>query len=398
MTRASSQTADGLRTVVLSSIDQVPAENWDRVASRQGLFWTHRFFRALESSGVENASYHYVLVYDAESLVGTAVLSSFVVSLDLLLPRAVQKGCQLVRKLLPGFMRIKVLFCGVPISFGKHTIACAGKDYAASVVTRVASVMNDLAVRESIRYLCFKEFAQRDLTLCAPLEGLGYFRANSVPRVLLPIRWTSYQDYLRSMRHGYRRAILSSLQALGQKWRVWPPDEAPVAEDVYLRLDDGQRCSAGHFHELYVQVMSRTVVKLETLNARFFERLFAEMRNDVKLLLLEKGDRLLGAAVLANYQGTLTFLFVGFDYERRDEYAVYLNLLNGIVRYGIESGWGVIDLGQTSYWLKQRIGGQTEPMHFCLKCRSRWFHSLLKASRRFLFPQTSIPSLRVFRD
>jgi len=398
MTELDSAATDSLRAVVISSIDQVSPEEWDRVGSRHGLFWTHRFFRTLEVSGVENATYHYVLMYDDDRLVGTAVLSSFVVSLDLLLPLVVQKSCRVVRRILPRFLRIRVLFCGVPISIGKHTIAFAEPEFAHIVVAKVAELMNEIAAREGIRYLCFKEFAERDVALCVPLERLGFFRANSVPRVFLPIRWTSYDAYLRDMRHGYRRPILSSLKKLGPKWRIWSDEEAPRSEGVCLRLDIGRVCSPTGFHELYLQVMNHTVVKLETLNAKFFEMLFEHMREDLNLLLLEHDGRILGAAILTKYHGTLTFLFVGFDYVHRDEHAVYLNLLNGIVRHAIETGCRLLDLGQTSYWLKQRLGGQTEPMYFHFRCRSRLLHTLLKVSRGILFPPTALPRLRVFRD
>jgi len=398
MTELDSTTTNDLRAVVASSINEIAPEEWDRVGARQGLFWTHRFFRTLEASGVEKATYHYVLVYKDDRLVGTAVLSSFVVSLDLFLPLAVQTFCRVVRKILPRFLRIRVLFCGVPISIGKHTIACAEPEFADSVVAQVAAIMNEIAAHEGIRYLCFKEFAERDVTLCAPLERLGFFRAHSVPRVLLPIRWSSYDAYLRDMRHGYRRPIVSSLKKLGQKWRIWSDEEVPPSEGVFLRLDNGRVCSPTQFHDLYLQVMNHTVVRLETLNGRFFELLFERMREDLNLLLLEHEGRTLGAAILTNYQGTLTFLFVGFDYVHRDEHAVYLNLLNGIVRRAIESECRLLDLGQTSYWLKQRLGGQTEPMYFYLRCRSRLLHPLLRTCRSILFPPTVLPQLRVFRD
>jgi predicted N-acyltransferase len=398
MTKSDSGVTDNLRAVVVSSINQVSPEEWDRVGSSHGLFWTHRFFRALEDSGVENATYHYVLIYDDSRLMGTAVLSSFVVSLDLLLSPAVQKFCRVVRNILPRFLRIRVLFCGVPISIGKHTVALAEPEYAHIVVAKVAEMMNEIATREGIRYLCFKEFAERDIASCAPLERHGFFRAHSVPRVFFPIRWTSYDAYLRDMRYGYRRPVLSSLKKLGQKWRIRSVTEGSRSEGVCLRLDNGRLCSPIHFHSLYLQVMDHTVVKLETLNARFFELLFEQMNDDMDVLVLEHEEEILGAAILTKYQGTLTFMFVGFDYAHRDEHAVYLNLLNGIVRHAVETGCNLLDLGQTSYWLKQRLGGQTESMYFYFRCRSRLLHTLLQVSRRVLFPPTRLPKLKVFRD
>jgi hypothetical protein len=113
-----------LQIEVVRTIHDIEPDVWDSVGARQGLYWTHRFFSCVESSSIADATaYWYLLFYNEKQLVATAVLSRFVVALDLLLPPGVRRISDAVRRFRPSFLRLPMLFCGVPVSIGKHTLA-----------------------------------------------------------------------------------------------------------------------------------------------------------------------------------------------------------------------------------------------------------------------------------
>jgi predicted N-acyltransferase len=145
-------------------------------------------------------------------------------------------------------------------------------------------------------------------------------------------------------------------------------------------------------------VMERAEVKLETLNQPFFENLYANMKDDIKVLAMVKSKEVLGAAILTISEKTMTFLLVGLDYSRRDQYEVYFNLVYGIISLAIERGSTRLDLGQTSYWLKQRIGGVCIPEYVYIKA-NRWYaHYGLKTLRSVIFPEMTLLNPRAFRE
>lgn len=386
-----------LHVVVKRSIEEIPEAEWDNVGAAHGLFWTHRFFRTVEQANIENARSYYVLAYAGDRLVGSAVLSSFVVSLDLLMPRLVQRICAAMRTLWPGFMRIRALFCGVPVSIGKHALASVDDVHPREIIPHVVACMEEIAQSEGIRYLCFKEFAESELADYQSISSYGFFRARSIPRIHLPIRWTSYEAYLSDMRSSYRRQILGSMKRFRETSRG-KDEKGQEITSPHLVIDSGRFCPPEVMYQLYMQVMEHTVVKLEVLNRQFFHTLYAHLQDDVKLLVVEKDATPLAAALLSNYRGTLTFLFVGLDYAHRDEHCIYLNLLNFIVQYAIEQRCSLVDLGQTSYWLKQRLGGEAEPMYFFLRAESRPLHRMLELLGGLLFPPTRLPNPRVFHS
>jgi predicted N-acyltransferase len=151
------------------------------------------------------------------------------------------------------------------------------------------------------------------------------------------------------------------------------------------------------FHDLYAEVMTHVKIKLETLNLLFFHNLVNEMDNDIVLLCLEDKNKIQGAALLGLNGSHLNFLLVGFDYLSRDKYHTYFNLLNGIIAYGIENGFKTIDLGQTTEFIKQRLGATSEPVYFYIRSLSKPHQLFIDKFRKFLFPKTILPHYRVFK-
>jgi predicted N-acyltransferase len=390
-----------LQIEVVRTIHDIEPDVWDSVGARQGLYWTHRFFSCVESSSIADATaYWYLLFYNEKQLVATAVLSRFVVALDLLLPPGVRRISDAVRRFRPSFLRLPMLFCGVPVSIGKHTLAISRSTNRETVVRELNRTMERIARDEGIGYLCFKEFVDRDLPALQILEQYGYMKARSIPRVKLEIRWPTFDEYLASMRHGYRRQVRQSLKTMGLTPAELSNPGGIGRKTHYPRMiiTKLNRDNARRAHELYLQVMQRATTKLETLPRDFFEALARNMDNDLVLLGIEHNSEMLATAILGINGAELNFLLAGLDYSHRDQFQTYFNLLNGIIAFGIEKGFKTIDLGQTTYDIKQRLGGRAEPVHFYLRALSSPRNRLLRLLNRLLFPETKLPVRRVFHD
>ncbi len=388
-----------LNVRVYRSINEIEASLWDSVCAAFGLSATHRFIRALEDSQVADAQYWYLLVSSEEELVGAAVITGFRVSLDLLNPQ-LHKVTAFARKVWPRFLTLPILFCGTPISIGRHCLCSKCATWDAAVVDSVVDFMEQVAASENMTALCAKEFPAGDRHKFARLEQRGFFAAPSLPRIRLRLRWSNYADYLAEMRAGYRRQVVSSLRKA--HWDRLQPEFGDSSrhqrQGLYLDVGRPSPEQAPFFAALYAQTMSRAESRLETLNEMFFSRLFDTCSADLDLLTLRNSGVVLGAALLNCHDRTLHFLLVGVDYSTRDEYDTYFNLLNGIVALAIARNCDHVDFGQTSYHVKGRLGGIPEDVIIYLKARSRSLHVLLRACRPLLFPTAGLQRLRVFRE
>ena len=394
--------AGAVRLEVHRSIHRVDPAAWDALAGPADIFHAHRFLCALEDGAVENAVYWYVLAWRDGQCVGTAVLSAFSISLDLFIGQ--DAWVRAAKRLWPKLFRVRLLFCGTPVSIGHRNLVAARTpaDYAA-IVPEVAALMRAICRTEKIRFSVFKEFFTADADALEPfLTRAGYFRAFSIPYVKLALHWPSFPGYLAAMRSGFRRQVLASLKKLGRvRTPVFVEDyfEEPFTENAPVwTIVPPEHCVPDEFFRRYESVMSRATVKLETLNAAFFREFYRHMGGDMKLLGLVYRGELLAVALLVAHGDELTFVWTGKLEARDDAHDNYFNLLTGMVAYAIAGGYRVLNLGQTAYYTKQRLGGEAEPLYIFFRAHQPWRHALLRALNAVIFPDMRLKALRVFGD
>jgi len=366
-----------------ADLGEVDPHEWDSILAPDDLQATHRFARVCRDSRIEDAEFRHVLVRQHGRLAAVASLTRLTVSIDLLSPGPLRRIAGAVRRLAPGFLRVPVIFCGLPVSFGASSLRFApGLDVAAALRC-VARAMEEFAEASGATLLCFKEFTDDESLRLTGLKTLGYFAARSLPGCSLRVPWSDFDAYLGAMRAGYRRQARASLAARGS---------GPL---VLERLDEyGPECA--RIHALYDQVLDRAEYRLERLPLAFFERLAAEMGGESRALLLKHEGRLEAAAVLLHSGRTLTFLLAGLDYAHHREHLAYPNLVTEVIAEAIRTGATRIELGQTSYALKTRLGGVPEPRWIHLKHRGGRRNDLLRTVAPALFPQTLVAERHVF--
>jgi len=375
-----------------SSIHEIPEKLWDSLLEDSHPYHAHRLIRAVEDARVEDSRFWFLLFCDGDRLVASAVLSAFTVSLDIFLGKSLQKLAALARRWFPRFLRIDILFCGLPASFGQSNLLLAHDAPTRLVIELLVREMERISREAGLRFFCIKEFKTRELPQVGDLEQLGFFRGHSIPYMTLDIRWTSFNDYLASLRHSYRRHIRRSLAKMG----LTRP-EFHESNEPHLVLGGPEVMSPARFSQLYRNVMARAETKLEMLNEAFFERLWIELGSDLQILAAVDRGEVLGAALFLKTGTTLNFMLAGLPATPQTPRDVYFNLLYAIVDQAIRQGCRRLNLGQTAYWGKQQIGGEAEEEFLFFKAANRSLHALLRALRRILFPRLRLQSPRIFK-
>jgi len=365
-------------------IGEVDAAEWDSIVPPDELQMRHAFVRACEEAEVEQAEYRHLLVYRSGVLVGIASLFTMRVRLELLCPSFLRSVILAGRRIHPGFLRPRLLFCGLPVSAGRPCLAFRAPTDAPYVLAQVSAFMEHAAAELDAALLCFKEFRPAEAALVDVLRQHGYFRAFSLMSFGMTLPWQSFGHYLAAMRAGYRRqtnATLRSSRVAGLRCRVAP----------------GTGTDWDRFFPLYDQVMDRAQFQLERLNQRFFESLARHLPGAIRTITIEQGDEPLAVAVVLETPRLTTFFMTGIDYRRNGAVAAYPRLVTEVVAEAIRAGTGALELGQTSPALKSRLGGLPEPRYLYFRYRSRWAHALFRLTAPVLFPENSALARRVFR-
>jgi predicted N-acyltransferase len=252
------------------------------------------------------------------------------------------------------------------------------------VLARVDAVARELAAACGAKVICCKEFAVPEMPALRPLAELGYVETASLPSCHLPLPWPSWQGYQDAMRAGYRRQLRATLRMRSE-------------HGIEIRLLTDWGAEIDRVFPLYEQVIDRAEYRLERLNRPFFERLAANLPESAALLVESGAGALLAAAILVRGPHQTTFLIAGIDYTCALRSVAYMNLVAAVIEQSIQWGAERLELGQTSWHLKMRLGAETTERRLYFRHVSPAWHRMLAVSLPFLFPDRRFPPRHVFR-
>jgi len=146
-------------------------------------------------------------------------------------------------------------------------------------------------------------------------------------------------------------------------------------------------------YQLYENVFENSQVKLEKLNRQFFQKM------PLPSLIIQASYRQerLGFVQLVQNGQELIFLFTGFNYQLNNKFAIYLNLLLEIVRYGINNKFKVIDFGQTAEESKLKLGCKLKPKNMYISHSNFFLNKLINKYSHLLSYQTPNHNFKVFK-
>jgi len=369
---------------ILPRIADLPPADWQRLVARDDRLAEHAFVRVCQESRIEDSELRFLAVEEERQLIGTAAFFRMSVSLDLLADSGFQVMVSRLRSRWPGFLRVPVAFCGLPVSFGTSMIRWDRPDSANCVIRAARDTLIRLGDDCRTPLLCIKECSDAEAVHLDLLQADGWLKVPSLPACRLDIRWRSVADYVSSMRAGYRRQWL----ATDEQARRAGVTVTEVRRDI-----DPDR-----LHRLYLNVMCHASHRLEVLPQAFFVRLLHEYPGDIRVWQARVGSAIPGMVMVLMSPSRWIFLLVGLEEPLSRKAGAYGALVQRIVAEAIAAGAGSLELGQTSYELKSRLGGRTMPRWIYLRARTRGLQQLLGVAAPHLFPVPLVPERRVFHS
>lgn len=197
------------------------------------------------------------------------------------------------------------------------------------------------------------------------------------PQVSLRLRWKSFEDYLASQRSAYRHRLQKALKK-GREQRFRFLQDNREFEEVY--------------HSFYLRLNETSRIRVEKLDFSWF-------RSDLgRILICEHDGKPQGFAQAIENGKELVWAFVGHCQEDNAARDIYLNLILRLIRYGIENGFEIFEMGQTAEDAKLRLGGTYTPLNALVRHSSPLMHLGCRLSMPFLVCKPVPDKFRVFRD
>lgn len=200
-------------------------------------------------------------------------------------------------------------------------------------------LISDLKKTNKFCMYLFLNLKQEHINLLSNQKvGISYTLSSCVFKNINPLtnnKFASFEEYITTLRSQYRRRLNQALNR---------------GKDLIITKINNSDFD-GNLYNLYLNVLKHNEkYKLETLPINFFKN------SQCEIYTFKKDNKNLAFVMLNHTNKQTNFIFGGLDYNFRDCYDLYYNMLIFVLKQGIEKGSNSINFGQTAEDTKCRLG------------------------------------------
>jgi predicted N-acyltransferase len=362
------------------SIRGVDWDDWNRLRDpKLDPYMDPRYILAVENSMAKDSQFRHVLFYDAAgNPVASACLCAFSIDGAMLAEGRARTVANVINRMAPWLLRLPLMLCGLPVSTGSSHLRFALGANRSVILQGLDQILGDFAKSTRCRCIVFKEFEDEQSRELAPLESLGYRKADSLPMNCTPVGFDSFHDYLSRVKSSRRRTIRQSREKfLASGMKVvnllgGEGAEALFTDDVY---------------QLYGAVLDRAAVRFERLPAEFFREIARQLPENSLFTYIYDRDRIAAFAVTLLCEEFCDQMFIGLDYGLNARCDLYFNLFFETLDPVFARRPSRVFVGQTSDDFKhQKLSAFQLPLSLYVKGCNRLADTLLAKCFDLFFP------------
>ena len=185
----------------------------------------------------------------------------------------------------------------------------------------------------------------------------------------------SFENYLTKLRSSYRRRVKTALEK-GVNLKVLRIDNVDFNNGVY---------------DLYLQVLKHSQFPLETLPITFFQL------SDCNIDFFYNENKPVAFVMYYTNNRFMSFVLGGMNYNFRDAFDLYYNMLLHMLKIGIDNKVNIIDFGQTAENTKCRLGCDTEERYMAAFSGNKFITKLFGCFAPLLEYNQEIDKNNVFK-
>lgn len=332
------------------SIRAIPASMWDAVASGGSVFLSHGYLSVLEIAMRDAMDFRYALFRDAERrLVGVAAfqLAEFEDNGSKQSEAACKLG--LFKARVRRELKLRALVSGNVFHCGDHGA------YFMDGIPRVerlkaldhamTQMMTDARLKSKVAVRVFKEHWPGDEEGARALQARGYHALATDLNMMLEVdpRWRTFAGYQEALTAKSRTRLRSILQR-SSALRAHELD----AEAIMANADRMQH--------LLDAVLEQSPYIFGRLKVTAYAGWKEHFGDDMVVRGYSMNGDLVGFSAAFINGDCLDAQFVGIDYTRNRQHAIYLRMLVDLLELSIMRGMRRVNFGRTSEQAKSGLG------------------------------------------
>ncbi|WP_138432357.1 peptidogalycan biosysnthesis protein [Winogradskyella algicola] len=348
-----------LNSEIFKTVDSIPKSYWDSLDCTNNIYYSPEFLKAFEIANTD-IDFNYIFILKEGKAVAFANTQIVTIGIE-----TITKNIAMSRKLrnivnnLFCNNHIKVLFCGNVFLSGEYGTFLKDGEPKVKTFKAIAKAVKKLYRCKRLSTIFIKDFEDESLYITDHLKTFDYTSMHVEPNMIIYLdsAWNSFEDYTSVLKSKYR-VKANRADAKSELLEV----KNFSKEDIEFYKDELQ--------SLYQNTIDNADFNAQILNLNTY----TQLKNTYKESFIVKGyfldGKLVGFLSAMQNGDHLDAHFIGIDYSKNKEYAIYPRILNDYVRLGIETKSSQINLGRTASEIKSTLGAQ--PKTLTCYCRHKY--------------------------
>ena len=348
-----------MKSKIFKSISEIPESYWKDLDCCTDIYYSPEFLSAFELAN-KDIDFNYIVILKGNTAVAFA--NTQIVKIGI---KTITKNIKMyawLRSIIDKVLcnsHIRVLFCGNVFLSGEYgTFLKKGEDKIETFRAIAKGLKKLIKATRRLQTIFVKDFEDESLYITDYLESFDYasMQVESNMIIYLKPQWTSFDNYKN---------------ALKSKYRVKANRADAKSEDLDAKLFSVAdiKTFKSQLQALYQNTIDNADFNAQVLNLDtyvFLKKVYKE-KFFVKGYFLN--GELVGFLSAMHNQNHLDAHFIGIDYSKNKQFAIYPRILNDYVRLGISTKSEQINLGRTASEIKSTLGAQ--PKNLTCYCKHK---------------------------
>jgi hypothetical protein len=369
---------------VLSRVEVEQCRRWPNAFASERK--DHRYYEIVEDTIQCEFDYRYFAIKSGGGEVG-AIQPFFILNQDLLLGASpnIAPIIAAVRRLWPGFMRVRALMIGCAAGEG-HLDGDDSLSQSSHAKTLALAVCEH-ARRLKVSIIVLKEFPAKYRDCLGCFQQCGFTRVPSLPMTKLNIDYRSFDEYMDTALNSSTRAKLRKKFKIAARYS---PIRMATVGDIAPLISE--------IDPLYLQVYERSKLHFEKLTEEYFRRIGGQMGDKARFFVWRQHEKIIGFALCMVDGDELYAEYVGFDYAVALKVHLYHYVVRDIIMWAIEKEFKWFRSSGLNYDPKLHMRHLLDPIDLYVRHTSRIVNVLLRWVLPLIEPTRYDKTLRKFSN
>jgi len=344
----------------------------------------HRYYEIVEETLEGGFEYRYLLLEDRSGNV-RAIQPVFFVRQNLVegVPGKIRSVVDLVRKILPRFLTMRVLMVGCAAGAGDLG-AGDEKDEAWAANAFQASVRR-YARQNKASLVVLKDFPARYRPVLEIFSSNGYARIPSMPMTRLALHpFQDWDEYFRTL----SKATRKDLRRKFRKTERAPKIEMEVVNDITPWVDE--------VYPLYLAVHERSPFKFETLTKNYFRAVGQRMSERARFFIWRQSEKIVAFSFSLVCDDAIYDECIGLDYSVALDLHLYFYTLRDVISWSLQQRLKYYYSNPLNYEPKLHLDCELVPLDLYVMHTNAFLNPVFRRAIKYLGPTRHDPVLRRF--